>query len=125
MATLEDENSILKNSILRREREEAMKYESKAKEDEEFAFRAREVADDIVATLIRKRSGYGSENLTKRGSLGIIIRMEDKMTRIEHMESQGTIEADDSEGILDAWLDLIGYSILGYIATQDRLNQYR
>ncbi len=61
--------------------------------------------------LISKQYDYGPENILKFGHRGIIIRMHDKIARLEHLQSHGRNARNES--VLDTFLDVIGYSVVG------------
>lgn len=71
------------------------------------------VANEIRDLLLRKNADYGdsfSKQYEKRGLIGALIRMEDKMSRLDtlldgHQDSVG-------ESIEDTLADLAGYAIL-------------
>lgn len=55
-------------------------------------------------------------NFRKHGALGIVVRMTDKLQRMENFILKGTLEVPD-ESILDTCIDLINYSVI-YCAFQ-------
>ncbi len=50
-------------------------------------------------------------NFRKRGAMGFLVRMDDKMARIESFIQKGSYEVQD-ENFLDTCLDLANYAIL-------------
>jgi len=65
--------------------------------------------------LIDKRRSYGTGNLTRRGGLAILIRIDDKLSRLETMLTNRTDTTADGESIRDALRDVIGYATLGLL----------
>ena len=68
--------------------------------------------------LVAKRRSYGASNLTRRGTLGIVIRMEDKLNRLWNMALADEQTTAVGEGRIDAWDDLAGYAVLGRLHEQ-------
>lgn len=70
--------------------------------------------DSVLAhvrdVLKEKERMYGKANLHKFGSTGIIIRMSDKLSRIENIVLNQRSSTPD-ETLTDTLIDLIGYTI--------------
>lgn len=63
-----------------------------------------------VAEIMRERSAkYGPGNIAQFGDFGVIVRLADKLSRLQH--ARGVDFAD--EQARDAWLDIIGYGLIG------------
>jgi hypothetical protein len=83
---------------------------------DDFRVRVRREFSDMTDLLLRKRQSYGTRNLTRHGTIGILVRMSDKIDRLENMASRGELsDAGDGEGAIDAWRDIIGYGVLGLL----------
>ena len=69
-------------------------------------------SEEVAALLIRKQADYGHENIARFGRIGLMVRMHDKVARLEnlHRDISG---APNNESIEDNLLDLIGYSTIG------------
>lgn len=80
--------------------------------DENFVQIVNEITNEILSILNEKHKKYGSKNLEEYGLLGIIIRMNDK---IQRLENQLILEDYDKQKqiIKDQLIDLQGYSING------------
>lgn len=63
--------------------------------------------------LLQKHTLYGSEPILKYGPLGVIIKIDAKLGRVKNMISGA---ADYAEPMSDSLLDILGYSVLGYLA---------
>jgi hypothetical protein len=77
---------------------------------EDFMDRAVETTNSIAGLLSHKRAKYGDRNFDKHGLRGILIRMDDKMSRLY------TIMGSQDEGIdiapaLEELQDIAGYAI--------------
>jgi hypothetical protein len=82
------------------------------------------IALDNIQTLDRKQQDYGSQNIARHGELGVLVRCDDKTARLQNLlKNRNTmVLADDptecqmaprNESILDSWLDLANYGIIG------------
>ncbi|MGH7974913.1 MAG: hypothetical protein ACREBR_05260 [bacterium] len=84
---------------------------------EQFEADARKYVDEAIALLVSKRRDYG-DNALKGGTHGIVIRMSDKMGRLENLMgiSDGTFTQKSAvvgnEKIEDTIKDILNYSIL-------------
>jgi hypothetical protein len=65
----------------------------------------------VSDTVISKQRDYGKENITRFGQLGLLVRVHDKLARLEHLTATG--KTPSNESLADTVLDLVGYSILG------------
>lgn len=66
---------------------------------------------ELVATLVRKQRDYGHNNIAKYGRQGLIIRVHDKIARLENLLLKNS--AAQNEPISDTILDIAGYSSIG------------
>lgn len=78
---------------------------------------ARDEAFDITEvhqTLIRKQRDYGPENIRRFGRQGLMVRMHDKVARLENLllQSDGGGKPNN-ESIQDNLLDVVGYAAIG------------
>ena len=74
------------------------------------------VLSEIMEILHAKNELYGSNNLTKHGPIGILIRMDDKIARLTNLiKEKGTLNSVSEHhynATEDACRDLIGYATL-------------
>jgi len=76
---------------------------------------------EITDILIRKQKDYGPKNIMMFGLTGIIVRMYDKIARLENLinKSAGNIQTAtnknsvNGETLIDTLIDIIGYSTIG------------
>ena len=73
--------------------------------------------DEIVAknraVMGKKQMDYSSDNITRFGLRGVIIRMYDKWCRLENLTKEhATIHVKD-ESLRDTLLDMANYAIIG------------
>lgn len=67
--------------------------------------------DAAVAVLCKKQADYGPENISKFGRDGILVRMHDKIARLENLTKSG--HSPNNESIKDNYLDVLGYAAVG------------
>lgn len=68
----------------------------------------------VQATLVRKQRDYGPENIRRFGRQGLMVRMHDKVARLENLLQ--TIDGGgkpQNESIQDNLLDVVGYAAIG------------
>jgi hypothetical protein len=75
-----------------------------------------QVLAGIRAELIAKHHDYGTKNLMRRGQLGLIVRSEDKLARVENLQDKSALV--EGEDITKSWLDVAGYAIQGILMNQ-------
>jgi len=68
------------------------------------------ITNKIAETVIKKQRDYGPANINEFGELGILIRANDKMSRLKTLYRSKS--APENESIDDTWLDNAGYSVL-------------
>lgn len=72
----------------------------------------------MVETLICKQKDYGPENIARFGDIGLLIRMHDKIARLENLLEKSNndfntavlVNSVSDETIIDTLIDIIGYS---------------
>ena len=64
---------------------------------------------EIEAIIRERHEKYGPGNIAQFGDFGVMVRLSDKLSRLQH--SSGKDYADEATG--DAWLDVIGYGLIG------------
>jgi hypothetical protein len=70
----------------------------------------------VTATLIRKQKDYGPQNIVRFGRQGLMVRMHDKIARLENLFANGT--EPENESVADNVLDIIGYAAIGIMWEQ-------
>lgn len=66
---------------------------------------------DLLDILVRKQRDYGHENIARFGRLGLLVRVHDKIARLENL--LGTGSKPNNESILDNIADVVGYCVIG------------
>lgn len=73
-------------------------------------------ASGIHKILVRKQKDYGSENIRRFGRQGLMVRLHDKVARLENLTSLG--RTPNNESIEDTFVDIIGYCAIGIMWEQ-------
>lgn len=69
-----------------------------------------EYRDWTLLTVTKKQRDYGAENIAKFGLNGLVIRIHDKVARLENLIKKNS--SPSNESLQDTLLDIIGYSII-------------
>lgn len=70
----------------------------------------------VLNILVKKQRDYGPENIRRFGRQGLLVRMHDKVARLENLlNNDGSPE---NESIHDTVLDIIGYAAIGIMWEQ-------
>ena len=69
-----------------------------------------EYRDWTLLTVTKKQRDYGAENIAKFGLNGLVIRIHDKVARLENLIKKNSNPSNES--LQDTLLDIIGYSII-------------
>ena len=75
------------------------------------------IAEEIATLLDQKRADYGSENIKKFGSQGVLVRVSDKVERLINLSRKGG--EVNFESVEDTWRDIAGYAILALIELRE------
>lgn len=62
----------------------------------------------VLDIVLRKQHDYGHENIARFGRMGLLVRVHDKIARLENL--LGTGSSPNNESIEDNIVDVIGYS---------------
>ena len=88
--------------------------------------------DHVLLTLkellVERNRNYGDSNLLKAGLIGLVVRMNDKLGRLNNILkkfSSNEIENDELEIIIDALYDIAGYAVNALrLIKEDRMTKY-
>ena len=67
--------------------------------------------DTLVKILVRKQRDYGHENISRFGRQGLMVRMHDKIARLENLVNNG--RTPENESVSDTIIDIAGYAAIG------------
>lgn len=71
----------------------------------------------LAQLMDRKQQDYGSSNISLNGELGVMVRSQDKVSRLRNLlskEMKGDLVVNN-EGIEDSWSDLANYGVIGLL----------
>lgn len=71
----------------------------------------------LALLMDRKQQDYGSSNISLNGELGVMVRTQDKVSRLRNLltkEMKGDL-AVNHEGVEDSWADLANYGVIGLL----------
>jgi len=66
---------------------------------------------EVSVILAKKQRDYGPNNIARFAEKGLILRLHDKIARLENLLEKDHEAANES--IEDTYLDIIGYSVIG------------
>jgi len=61
--------------------------------------------------LVRKQHDYGHHNIARFGRAGLLVRMHDKVARLENLLE--FLKSPENESVVDNFIDVIGYASIG------------
>jgi hypothetical protein len=68
-----------------------------------------ELLAEVKAVMLERGAKYGPGNIAEFGELGVLVRLSDKLHRLRHSRDKDFAD----EASRDAWLDIIGYGLIG------------
>lgn len=72
-----------------------------------------DIDDEFVRLIARKQHDYGPENILRFGVQGLLVRLHDKVARLENLLSKGGKNAVNGEAVDDTFTDIVGYCTVG------------
>jgi hypothetical protein len=72
----------------------------------------------LALLMDRKQQDYGSSNISLNGELGVMVRSQDKVSRIRNLltkEMKNDAVIPNNESLLDSWADLANYGVIGLL----------
>ena len=72
---------------------------------------------NITNTVIRKQHDYGPQNIAKFGMWGLIVRLHDKIARLDNLLStkRNGFNSVADETVYDTLVDIVGYSTVAML----------
>jgi hypothetical protein len=67
----------------------------------------------LITTLCKKQHDYGPNNILRFGQQGVMIRVWDKISRLDNLVKQDYDPVVENESEFDTLLDIAGYSTIG------------
>lgn len=93
-----------------------IEYFLKDDNNNDFENKIDKIFKDMKETLLKKHADYGNENLKKYGEKGIIIRLSDKMARLDNVYKGAKMQTDSHK---DTYMDIIGYAVQALIMLEE------
>jgi len=75
---------------------------------------------EMVSTLCRKQHDYGHGNINRFGMYGVIVRLSDKIERLENLKNKNTKAFHESTN--DTLMDIVGYCVIALMILDDTFN---
>lgn len=75
------------------------------------------IINEVLELIAAKQNDYGPMNIWSFKHPGLVIRMNDKVARLENLAA--TKRKAENESVLDTFYDLVGYSIIGGMLLED------
>jgi hypothetical protein len=91
------------------------------KDEPTFEEHLHDVMASLEEMLKKKHHDYGSANLEKHGVYGVLVRLDDKLARIENLSKKDEDAKVEDEKIRDTFADVAGYSIMTMIMIDGKL----
>lgn len=73
---------------------------------------------DFARFLLDKHHKYTAEPLLRWREMGIVMRIDSKLARLDNLLSAGAKSEGSDESAWDTLLDIVGYCVLGYYLAQ-------
>jgi hypothetical protein len=74
----------------------------------------------IHETICQRQRKYGHTNVLQGGWIGLVVRVGDKVSRLDNMVTAwGRFHSRD-ESVADTWLDIVGYSVISAMQNADQ-----
>ena len=84
----------------------------------EMGRRIVDVALECIELFETKQRDYGSKNISLSGEMGIAVRLQDKVCRMQHLlETGGEV---NHESLADTYQDVANYGMIGWLVNQGR-----
>lgn len=83
----------------------------------------KEAHDELLSIFEKKNADYGNsfeESLEKHGIIAAIVRMEDKMGRLNSLTKKGTEQKVSDESLVDTLKDLSNYALMTAVWLEDK-----
>lgn len=67
--------------------------------------------EDFSSILVSKQTDYGSDAINRFGRIGLMVRVHDKIARLENLTRRGIDPGNES--LFDNYMDVVNYCALG------------
>lgn len=73
------------------------------------------VADSVFEVFKDRQRKYGPRNIAKTGEMGVIVRLNDKIERLNNLLLEGRGKDVEDETAIDTWIDAADYPIIALL----------
>jgi hypothetical protein len=63
---------------------------------------------------------YSARNISRHGAMGCVVRLGDKLARLEQFYVDGNQEIFTDETLTDSWLDVLNYAAIGLVCERGK-----
>jgi hypothetical protein len=89
----------------------------------ELELRMAQILSQAFEVVKERQRKYGSNNIARRGAKGVIVRLDDKLARLEQLANGKGGNVTD-ETMLDTCIDIINYSGIAHICLSGKWPPY-
>lgn len=72
---------------------------------------------DFTSVLVKKQKDYGSDNIIRFGRIGLLVRLHDKVARLENLIKKQANPINES--LYDNYMDVINYCAIGMMVEHE------
>ncbi|MGC9037284.1 MAG: hypothetical protein ACP5IK_01035 [Candidatus Micrarchaeia archaeon] len=80
---------------------------------------AKEIANSCYELGLKKNKDYGADNILKFGTMGLIVRIGDKINRLNNLMKNGTAAVAE-EKLVDTIEDIFNYAVYGIMLSRGK-----
>lgn len=66
-----------------------------------------------------RHAKYGRANIARSGERGVVVRVGDKLSRLENLVLNGAGGEASDESVEDTWMDVANYGLIGLLVRRD------
>lgn len=66
---------------------------------------------ELATHICKKQADYGHDNISRFGRIGLLVRVHDKVARLENLTKRGV--NPQNESLVDNYIDVVGYATIG------------
>lgn len=114
--------TVFRNAVSRKRVAEALAWGESGSLELEQALAA--AFTDAFGVFVDRQRKYGPNNIAKRREAGVVVRADDKLTRLAKVYLERTGSEAGDESIEDSWIDLINYAAIGLMLHRGQWPQY-
>jgi hypothetical protein len=74
-------------------------------------------ARELLKVMVSKQRDYGHDNILRFGRIGLLVRVHDKIARLENLTRRGA--GPENESLRDNYMDVINYCAIGMMVEME------